>query len=556
MADSSLYEDPSVPEYEPEAEDWQEPDKPAEVDPRAPTLVFSHKARWRNEASERAAQLLSEHHAVFHDERDALVWVKDQRRAVIVPIKQDELAGLFIELNVQFRQQAGKLSAEVPAPEHLLRRVISGRFDGVSYRLLRGLAEGPHILGDGSIVVEPGYNEETRLWFPHAAVVELPEGRAQSCIAPHGYSQKVAKEAIDWLMAPLSEFPWAEPADRSVWLAYLFTLISRPAYDSCPFFLFDAPHSGSGKDLLLKCAERIAHGREARRTTFIGDPYQDENRIATMINDGYSTVVLGDLRVLDNKLLISLVTEGSNYSLRGFGTQSGLRIPYTMTLAGTGHNVSFKETDMIRRSLQCRLTPDIPNPEDRPATKLTESQLRRWFIEHRQRALSVALNTLRGYLRWSHAHPNEIPKGIDCKAFPIWSDIVQRAILWLDRPDPLESQIRLRKAIKIRAGSPVDMLIHVWWKGWRHTPKKASDFLRLLDENPDKLSSTDYAIREALQGLTDKPLKPKAFRAILSEKDEEVFEVVEDITQPEKKRRVRLAIYDYAGSNTYELRPL
>lgn len=222
-----------------------------------------------------------------------------------------------------------------------------------------------------------------------------------------------------------------------------------------------------------------------------------------------------------------------------------------MTIAGTGHNVRFKEDDMIRRSLRCRLTPDEPNPEDRPKTKLTEAALRRFFQENRQRCLSIALNTLRGYLHARATHPDDMPTGIDPKGFTDWAAIIQGCVLWLGRPDPLISQVRLREAIKIRSSDPVATMVHAWWKHWGTNERKARDFLDLMGDDPNQMSTTGANLREALEAMTDKPLKPITFKNILASKDDEVYPITES---DGSKVRVRLHIFGYAGSNSYQLR--
>ena len=528
---------PPDDEYMPDPSEF-EPVGPRLVGEDDPMVISSARSRWRGPAAERAADVLATHPAVFHDETDSLVWVRDQRRAIVLPLNDtDMLAGLYEELGVRFAVTNKEGAAPVPAPEMLLRRVLTGRWPNCSWRLLRGMTDGPYILASGEVVTSAGYEPRTGLWMPQSMVVDLPMGKGAGQILERGYNQKTAAKATEWLLSELAEFPWQDPAvDRAVWLAYLFTLVSRPAYEEAPFFLVDAPHSGSGKDLLLKCAELVAHGREARRISFLDDPYQDENRIATLINDGYTTGVIGDLRTLDNKLLIALITEGRTYTLRTLGKQVGMKIPYNLTLAGTGHNVRFKEPDMIRRSLRLRLCPDQPNPEERPKTKFNQAQLRAWFLDNRQRALAAVLNTIRGFLLSGETPPS----GVDPKAFPAWGAMVQGSLLWAGQADPVASQASLREAMLVRSGDPMGELISAWWKAWHQAERKASDLLALIEGNPNGLTSQQLAIRDAIRGLSDKPIGPKFLKAILSDKRDEVY-VIEDegVT-----RRVRLLIFE------------
>lgn len=525
-------------------------------------IILGHPARWRHEPAAEAFDVLRKAKNVFRTQESELVWVfthpgTPTRFRALDP---DTLAGVYVDLGVVFRRMTKDSSVEVPAPNALLKRVLTGCFP-VQLPILGGIATGPYMVASGDVISEAGYSTESRLWLASSGVVPFKTGKGAAALRSHGFTQEEAAAGLAIIRADLDEFPYAtrekdDPLyglDESVAFAYGLTLLARPSCATVPFFLVDAPHSGSGKDLILKCFEVLAHGRYARRITLIGKDHEDRQEIASALATGSSHVVLSDLRsqTANNKTLISLLTEGPQYGIRKLGkNDEGILIPANLVFAATGHNVQFAEPDMYRRTLQCRLNPAIPNPEDRPKTRRNQDQLLAHFAASRPRYLAILFNVLRGYLHWLKSNP--APKLIPCDSFPAWGDLVPAALVWAGMADPMASLARMRAKGKTANGNAaIEQLIQAWWRRFGTMDLKCKTLYAAHDADPAQEGQEVANLRDALRNLQDKPLTERALGVIVTPHDEETFTVTD---HDGRARYVKLHIVSYGGSNTYSLK--
>lgn len=539
-----------------------------------PLAVLCRAARWRNEGANRAMEVLARSKNVFRTQEGELIWVYTHPGTPtrFRSLDPESLAGVFADLGATFwayttpkkddeEDKDSPRVREIAAPKMMLNRILSGCFP-IPIPILAGIAPGPYLLRSGEVVTEASYCAESRLWLADSGTVPFKIGKGPGCLRPHGFNQEEAAAGLAKIGADLKNFPFAtrdrdpdapelQGLDESVAFAYALTLVARPACDTVPFFLFDAPLSGSGKDLLMKCFEILAYGKFAKRITMIGDDYQDKNEIAAALALGASHIVLGDLRdkTADNKTLFNLVTEGSNYGIRKLGkNDEGILVPANLVLGATGHNVQFREQDMYRRTFQCRLAPDTPNPEDRPTEK-SEAALRAHFAANRGRYLAILFNVLRGYLHHRKTHP--LPDKLPCPSFAEWGELVQGALVWAGMTDPMRSLTRMRARGATSMGSgTMRRLVLAWWKRFGGLEMKCKGLYAAHDADPDGADRDVQDLRDALRNIQEKPLTERALGVYLSSQDDTPFAVPDGYGG---MCDVKIHIRDSCGSNSYTL---
>lgn len=525
--------------------------------------VRSWPARWRNEAAARAYALLADSKNVFRTQDGELIWVFTHPGTPtrFKSLDTESLAGIYADLGVTFwTQKTADRSVETRAPQPLLNRVLTGCFP-TPVPILAGIAPGPYLLQSGDVITTAGYRPETRLWLAESGTVPLKVGKGPGCLRPHGFTQAEAVAGLALISADLADFPFAtreqdedgnQGLDEAVAFAYVLTMICRPALDTVPFMLFDAPLSGAGKDLIMKCLEILAHGKYARRITLLGDDYQDKNEIATALATGAANIVIADLRseTADNKLLFGLVSEPENRGIRKLGTNDeNVLVPANLMLSATGCNVQFREQDMYRRTLQCRLTPAIPNPEDRPKPRMTEHALQKHFLANRPRYLAILFNVLRGYLH--HLKTNPPPELLPCPTFTLWGELIQGALVWAGMTDPMRSLARMRKRGATSLGSgAMKALVQAWWRRFGTMELKCKTLFAAHDADPEGSDRAVSALRDALRNLQDKPLTERALGTRLAALDDTPFLVSDE---GGALRYVKVEARNYGGSNSYRL---
>ena len=126
-----------------------------------------------------------------------------------------------------------------------------------SVRYLAGVVECPSLRPDGSVIDQPGWDEDTGLLFePDQEFPPVPERP----------TQEDARAAAEKLLALVSDFPFTGAAQRAAWVSAFWTPIARPAIDGpCPMHSVEASCPGAGKTLLADLIGRIVTGRDLPR---------------------------------------------------------------------------------------------------------------------------------------------------------------------------------------------------------------------------------------------------------------------------------------------------
>jgi hypothetical protein len=311
-----------------------------------------------------------------------------------------------------------------------LAQIVHGmqRWPGVPP--LSGIARGPFLRPDGTIGgTTKGHDAATGLW------VETDGEWPGIVMEP---TQADAEAARDTLMDLLREFRFAD-ADvaKAVWLSALLTIIGRPAFlGPAPVFCIDAPTPGSGKGLLSRLISLVATGREPSMSGMPAKNNEMEKvltsfhaaRAQLAIFDNVTTPVGG--AALDRQ---ATATEWSDRLLGG--NRIGEWTNH-LTLLVNGNNLTIA-SDMARRVLHMRLSPEVERPEE---LTFERGDLAGYVMQNRRKLVAAALTILRRQVVAGDDGARPAPMA----SFEGWSGLVQRAVVGCGLPDPLASREAVR----------------------------------------------------------------------------------------------------------------
>ena len=184
---------------------------------------------------------------------------------------------------------------------------------------------------DGTILIERGYDAGTRLYYHPRASLELPE-------IPDKPSGKDVKAALNTLLEPIAEIPFASDADRANALGYFLTPLVRPMIAGhVPLALLEATRSGTGKGLLADVASIISTGSRAELTPVPNKPEEIEKVLGALLIEGASMIALDEVQQLGGGFLNSLITM-SVARVRILGASSTARVPNRAVIVALGNN--------------------------------------------------------------------------------------------------------------------------------------------------------------------------------------------------------------------------
>jgi hypothetical protein len=288
-----------------------------------------------------------------------------------------------------------------------------------SIRELRAMTTFPVLSAQGDLRTQEGYDPTTRTFYVGGCSVHVAEEP----------SVEDAKAAAARLLDLVSEFPFADEAHRSAWLAALLSPLARFMHDgNTPLVVIQANMPGSGKTTLAQLIAAVVTGSSiAAMACEKSEPNRKE--ILAKLRGAPSLALLDNVVARFGGPNLSTLITSRSFEDRSLGHLKTLAAPNDTTWIATGNRISLAP-DMARRCLHLRLHCTSEKPHQRSGFRYPN------LLEHvRQRRgelLSDALTILKGYAVARMPEVGLVPWG----SFEEWSRIVGGALVWCGLPDP------------------------------------------------------------------------------------------------------------------------
>lgn len=308
-------------------------------------------------------------------------------------------------------------------PESVISALVrKGEWPGV--KRLVSVTTSPVLRPDGTVLQKPGYDRATGiLYWPSQAYLPVPD---QPTLDD-------ARVALGELLDVVCDFPFAQPANRTAWVAGLLTMFARSAIDGCtPLFAIDATTPGTGKSRLIDAAVRIAHRTDAARTSMPEEDEEMRKRITSLVLEGDPAVCLDNIKKKIAFPSLDAVLTSTVWKDRELGKNGTVQAPHTTVWWATGNNLTLGG-DLARRTLHVRLQSKVERPEDRTGFK--HDPLLAWVSAERPRLVCAALTLLRAFMLAGAPYSGPV-----WGSFEEWSRIVPAAIVWAGGDDPLAAR--------------------------------------------------------------------------------------------------------------------
>ena len=315
------------------------------------------------------------------------------------------------------------------------------------YPSIEGIVETPILSESGNIICEPGYNAETRRY------VDLSED-LEGFHVPDAPTSDDAQEALETLLEPFCDFPFASEADRTRGVSVVLTLLTRAVCDTVPLSLVSANKQGTGKNKLVDVASIIVTGRAAPPQRI---PFSDEEMdkvIFSALLAGRTLLIFDEASSgLESEALASMIS-AVDYAGRTLGKSEHRSVPNGACVIAIGKNVASRK-DMSRRTNPIKLHTDLVNPEARDDFKYP--RLLDWVRQNRKKLLEAAHTLIRAWIVAGKPAP---PTGYDTGGFEEWYFTVGGILAFAGRSDLMEGVREWRKASD---ESELEDLAHVAW---------------------------------------------------------------------------------------------
>jgi putative DNA primase/helicase len=347
---------------------------------------------------------------------------------------------------------------------------------------ITGIAEAPTLRPNGTVIENPGYDEETGIML--AMSDNYPAVPVNPTILE-------ARKAINDLLEIFSDFPIMSDHDRSAIIAALLSVVCRSAINGpVPLFTIDARAAGTGKSLLVDVISTISCGRKAARMTQAHQEAEEAKRLLAIAIEGTPLVLIDNLTAplgsgaLDASLTSGFVTD------RVLGVTETRTVPWRAVVFVTGNNIQIK-SDTGRRVIPITLDAETERPEERTGWK--HDPLLDWVLENRPRLVVSCLTIVRAFFCAGKPIINRIPIG----SFESWDDMIRAPLMWLGMADPTLGRARIREEADVGMEN-LRNLLHAWWDNYGSRPVGISSAIG----DAKSVSATD--LRDALGACDSK----------------------------------------------------
>jgi putative DNA primase/helicase len=380
-------------------------------------------------------------------------WLRRRAMEAVKFLKYDSFTAQCFEVNLELEYAEALASSSDIWP----------------FKELVGTIEAPTLRPDGSVLIRPGYDEETDLYFD-PGTTEFPS-------VPERPSRIDALKAIEILEELIAEFPFVKGegetatvcASKSVILSELLTGAVRRTLRTAPLHLHDAPEMGTGKSLLASLASIIYTGRSAVPISYTGNEEEDRKRITACLLAGDAFVLLDNVNTIMRSAAFSSVLTEDTWKDRILGKSKNTTALPTRTLwIATGNNISVTG-DLVTRVIRCRIDAACERPEERGPFKIVD--LRSYVKENRGRLACAALTVLKSYIDAGKPNQNIGAFG----RFEEWSDLVRSALVWLGRADPCRTREDIRDSDNSIAAHGA--VLTAWWDCYKDRDVKVKEIV-------------------------------------------------------------------------------
>jgi putative DNA primase/helicase len=313
-------------------------------------------------------------------------------------------------------------------PPRWLVDALDDRGEHPALRVLRGVRRCPYGRRDATLVTEPGYDALSEYIYAPMRAVALPAD----------LSPEAARRHMQDVLEPFSDFPLSAEGRAAV-LAFMITIVMRPALGKAPMFGFDASVRGSGKGLLVQVASLIASGASPMLVPCRGREEEMEKTLVAALRCGAVVTQLDNASApIGGGTLDAILTSDREAWIRLLGSSDMELVSTETTIAVTGNGLTFVG-DTNRRVIPIRLEPDVERPEERADFRYPDLLAN---VQERAAALNTSLLAIPEAYRLAGRPRSTLPP---LGSFETFSHLVRDCVLWLGLPDPCAGRVGLNE---------------------------------------------------------------------------------------------------------------
>jgi len=354
-----------------------------------PGVFCSSMRPWRDIADEALSHLAQAKTPLYVRQGELVRIVRKEDGTPAIEAISDPALKDILAHAMNFVRISGRGPIHIPPPDDIVRNLVSR--PTFPFAPLEAVIEFPVFRPDGTLILQPGYDRATRLYYAPGRALALPP-------VPEQPTDDEIVDAISLIDEAIGEFPYQDTASHANAYGLLLTPIIRQSIGGhVPIALVDATRPGTGKSLLAETVAMIATGRKA---AMMAAPYNDDDewrkRIASTLSDGATIIVIDNVHGKLQSSALDLVLTSHTMQERILGQSKNGMYAQRATWIATGNNIQLGG-DIPRRSYWIRMDAQTAKPWQRGGFL---HNLEEWVPAHRGELIAALLILARA---WSAA---------------------------------------------------------------------------------------------------------------------------------------------------------
>jgi hypothetical protein len=337
---------------------------------------------------------------------------------------------------------------QATTPDQRTVMAINKRGKYPEVRELKAIVTRPTLLPSGAVLMTPGYDPESKLFY--APDADAKWGEMPELPTTQEALRASARKSLDLLDDVVIDFPFKAALDKAVWLGLVLTIETRLFITECfPMFVLSANVKGGGKGLLGSAAGWIGDGKEVPTQQLPSGRGENavelEKRLTGIVIANPALIFFDEVETIKSQVL-QMVATNRHYAGRVLGETRYFEGRCDSVFFFAGNNVNVGG-DMTRRVLECKLSSPYENPAvERTPEKHPEDYkhperagqggtFSTWIKESANDLHLAALNVVRCFLASQKmADKPSIVCGSLGK-YEAWSGLVPLMLAWLGEGD-------------------------------------------------------------------------------------------------------------------------
>lgn len=321
--------------------------------------------------------------------------------------------------------EKAKMVAKLPSDQIVHAVYTTGEWRA---RPLVGLTSVPLIRPNGTILQDPGYDDETR--FVYAPTVSFPRIEDKP-------SLDRCMTELQTVLEPLHMFPWKRTEDNrapslSAYLSMILTMMMVTSIrTNIPGFIVSANLKGTGKSKLANIASIIVTGRMEQTLAFVADDEENRKRITGALKRDRRIIMFDNVTRKISGDTVDMLLTTRKYSDRELGSSVNFDCDVNSITCWTGNNLEA-EGDTTRRVIPIEIESKDLHPEDRHFDFDPELLT----MENRVEIVTALLTIVRGWYAAGCPRTRTSVMG----SYEEWSSIIPEILVWLGASNPIEAR--------------------------------------------------------------------------------------------------------------------